>query len=197
VQQLTAQLSMSKQQRGGGGGGAVRPPSSPLAAAALSPRRSAGVEALRGQGRAAVRTGRYTDAVEAYSEAIALAPRDTALRLVRSQTYIKLKNFAAALDDATICTNLNPQLWKGWNCVAQAHMQLMSFGPAMHAFKKGLDLQPRNPDLAKGYSRAAAMQTALASKPKPALPAAATAAVRGVALLNAPPTPWPPPAGQR
>ena len=104
----------------------MRPPSSPLATAALSPRRSAGVEALRGQGRAAVRTGRYADAVEAYSEAIALAPRDTALRLVRSQTYIKLKNFAAALDDATICTNLNPQLWKGWNCVAQAHMQLMS-----------------------------------------------------------------------
>jgi hypothetical protein len=124
------------------------------------------VDALCASGRAAVRAGLYQDAVQAYCEAVADAPNDSPLRLQRSQAYLKLRKYKEAAADATVCTQLTPKVWKGWNCLGLAHIQLCNFSEAQQAFMRGLALDPRNTEMAKNYSRAASMAVAMSSKPK-------------------------------
>jgi tetratricopeptide (TPR) repeat protein len=143
------------------------PPKGPVILAARRPvsKPKASVAELKKTAQAAVRTGNYAAAVEAYSDAVELTPSDPMLRLSRSQCLFKINNFEMALADAKLCTSAKPENWKGWACEAQAHMQLMNFAGAQAAFMTALGLNPRNGELAKGYSKAASMERALAAVP--------------------------------
>jgi tetratricopeptide (TPR) repeat protein len=77
------------------------------------------METLKQQGNDAFKAGKYNNALDLYSKAIAVE-ESAALYSNRSATHLKLKDAAAALKDADKCIELDPQWHKGWFRKGQA-----------------------------------------------------------------------------
>ena len=63
---------------------------------------------LKTKGNEALSKGHVTEAINLYTSAIELEPSNHVLFSNRSAAYCKSREFDKALDDAVVCTKINP-----------------------------------------------------------------------------------------
>ncbi|XP_015705705.1 tetratricopeptide repeat protein 31 isoform X9 [Coturnix japonica] len=102
---------------------------------------------LAGCGNQAAMQGRYTEAVQAFTEAIKLNPREHRLFGNRSYCYEKLQQYQEALRDAEMALGLQPNWPKGFFRKGKALWGLQRYAEATDTFKQLLRLEGTNADV--------------------------------------------------
>ena len=162
-------------------------------------------EALKDEGNAHYKAGRYADAYTSYGKAAAQAPGCAAYRANAAAAALMLRRWDAALSDACAATALEPGHAKAHARAAKAALALGRCAEASASYAKALELDPRAPgvrDEAAGVAVVAACLEAAAAavangdgaralanaerglERAPAAPGLLTARVRALLLLG-------------
>ncbi|KAK2080719.1 hypothetical protein QBZ16_000573 [Prototheca wickerhamii] len=99
---------------------------------------------LKAKGNAAFSAGKYDEAVEHFSAAIALDGGNHILYSNRSAAHASASRYAEALQDAE----------KGYSRLGAAHYGLRQYDEAAAAYRQGLELDPSNEQLKSGLEDA-------------------------------------------
>ncbi|GBF95772.1 hypothetical protein Rsub_08208 [Raphidocelis subcapitata] len=116
--------------------------------------------ALRARGNAAFKSRAYLDAVDCYSQALALAPGDRALLANRSAAHLAAGALDEALADAQAVTAQHPAWAKGWYRLGRALAAAELWSDAAAALRRAAALDPASaaagvaPLLAEASARA-------------------------------------------
>ncbi|TVU15056.1 hypothetical protein EJB05_38558 [Eragrostis curvula] len=108
----------------------------------------------KAKGNAAFAAGRFEEAAQHFSDAVALAPDNHVLYSNRSAAYASLHRYAEALADAERTVALKPDWAKGYSRLGAAHLGLGDHAKAVEAYEKGLALEPSNEALKSGLAQA-------------------------------------------
>lgn len=102
-------------------------------------------EELKQQGNAAFAAEDYDEAIDKFSQAIALDATNHILYSNRSAAYLAAGKKQEALDDAKKCVELNPNWSKGYLRLGKAQEAMGNPMEASEAYEKGLEIEPGNP----------------------------------------------------
>ena len=103
-------------------------------------------------GNAFLTAGKFEEAVEAYTQAIALDPTDHVFYSNRSAAYLSKGDSELALEDAVKCTELNPKWAKGYSRKGAALHAMRSYDEATEAYNAGLEIAPDDAGLKSGLA---------------------------------------------
>ncbi|XP_042664001.1 tetratricopeptide repeat protein 31-like isoform X2 [Tyto alba] len=103
---------------------------------------------LAGRGNEAAQKGRYAEAVQAFTEAVKLNPREHRLFGNRSYCYEKLRRYEEALRDALVSLGLQPGWPKGFFRKGKALRGLERYAEAASTFEELLRLDGADADAA-------------------------------------------------
>ncbi|XP_049691463.1 tetratricopeptide repeat protein 31 isoform X2 [Accipiter gentilis] len=103
---------------------------------------------IAGRGNEAAQKGRYAEAVQAFTEAVKLNPREHRLFGNRSYCYEKLQRYEEALRDAQVSLGLQPGWPKGFFRKGKALRGLKRYAEAISTFEELLRLDGANADAA-------------------------------------------------
>ncbi|XP_067154552.1 tetratricopeptide repeat protein 31 [Apteryx mantelli] len=103
---------------------------------------------LAGCGNEAAQNGRYAEAVQAFTEAVKLNPREHRLFGNRSYCYEKLQQYEEALRDAQVSLGLQPKWPKGFFRMGKALRGLKRYAEAVSTFEELLRLDGSYADAA-------------------------------------------------
>ncbi|NXQ95105.1 TTC31 protein, partial [Sagittarius serpentarius] len=103
---------------------------------------------LAGRGNDAAQKGRYAEAVQAFTEAVKLNPREHRLFGNRSYCYEKLRRYEEALRDAQVSLGLQPGWPKGFFRKGKALRGLERYAEAVSTFEELLRLDGAHADAA-------------------------------------------------
>uniref|UniRef100_A0AAV1UDG4 Hsp70-Hsp90 organising protein n=1 Tax=Peronospora matthiolae TaxID=2874970 RepID=A0AAV1UDG4_9STRA len=98
----------------------------------------------KAKGNAALSSGNAQEAVDCYSQAIALDPSDHVFYSNRSAAYLSLDDAAHALEDAELCIHTKPDWPKAYSRKGAALHALRRYDEAIAAYKEGLKLDEHN-----------------------------------------------------
>ena len=90
------------------------------------------------------RRGEYTEAVERFSNAIALNPQLYWAYSNRSLTYWRLGNYNRAIQDSTRAIELEPSFAHAYQCRGVAYWHQGNYNRATQDFNKAVELEPGN-----------------------------------------------------
>mmetsp|Transcript_40369 Transcript_40369/g.89645 ORF Transcript_40369/g.89645 Transcript_40369/m.89645 type:complete len:579 (+) Transcript_40369:115-1851(+) len=107
---------------------------------------------LKAKGNAAFSAGNYQEAIDFFSQAIAVDPKNHVLFSNRSAAQASLKNYEKALEDAQKCVSLKPDWGKGYSRLGAAFYGLEQWPEAAQAYEDGLKYDPNNEQLKQGLS---------------------------------------------
>ena len=93
---------------------------------------------------AAFRLGNFVEAIDSYSNAIALDPTNHVLLSNRSAAHLKQGNKSKALQDAKACIEAEPSFSKGYSRLAAAQQSLGRWADAKESYEKVLNIDPGN-----------------------------------------------------
>ncbi|EFX03578.1 heat shock protein sti1 [Grosmannia clavigera kw1407] len=99
---------------------------------------------LKALGNKAIAAKNYDEAIEKFTEAIAIDPSNHILFSNRSAAYASKKDWDHALEDAEKTTTLKPDWAKGWSRKGTALYGKRDLVPAYEAYKEGLKIDPNN-----------------------------------------------------
>lgn len=114
--------------------------------------------ALKDAGNAALNAGNFAEAVERYTEAIALEPTNHVFHSNRSAAYAKMAEYEKALADAKQTTTLKPDWGKGYGRLGAALCYLNRHEEAVEAYETGLKHDPNNAQLQSGLKEAQSVE---------------------------------------
>uniref|UniRef100_A0A0D9W7M4 STI1 domain-containing protein n=1 Tax=Leersia perrieri TaxID=77586 RepID=A0A0D9W7M4_9ORYZ len=129
---------------------------SPAAAHAAARSMAAAADEAKAKGNAAFSAGRFSEAAEHFTSAIALAPDNHVLYSNRSAAYASLGRYPDSLADAEKTVALAPGWAKGYSRLGAARLGLGDAAGAVAAYEKGLALEPSNQALKDGLAQAQA-----------------------------------------
>ena len=86
----------------------------------------------------------FEKAIEHYTSAIGETPTDHTIYGNRSASYLKMKNYDSALQDAEKCIELKPDWSKGYQRKGHALHAMGNRAEALLIYKKGVDVDPSN-----------------------------------------------------
>jgi len=98
-------------------------------------------------GNRAFTQGKYDQALKFYSEAIEIWPENHILYSNRSATYLQLKTYDKALEDAEQCIHLAKDFPKGYFRKAQIFLALNRKEEALTAIIEARDLAPKEEEI--------------------------------------------------
>jgi stress-induced-phosphoprotein 1 len=108
--------------------------------------------ALKAQGNEFFKAKSYENAIEKYSEAIAVDGSDVTFFSNRSACYFALEMFQEAADDGRQCVIIDKNFVKGYFRAASAHQKMENYDLALDFVKRGLGVESTNKDL-KGMAK--------------------------------------------
>lgn len=107
---------------------------------------------MKERGNKALAEEKFSDAIAAYSEAIALDPTNHVLYSNRSAAHAKAGSYEAALKDAEETVRLNPKWPKGYSRKGSALVGMQNYIEAFDAYRSGLEFDPNNAALLQGQA---------------------------------------------
>lgn len=110
------------------------------------------INALKEKGNQALAANNIDEAVQAYTDAIALDPKNHVLFSNRSAAYAKACKYESALEDANQTIALNPSWAKGYSRKGSALAGLEKYLEAFEVYQKGLEIEPSNAALQQGQA---------------------------------------------
>jgi stress-induced-phosphoprotein 1 len=105
------------------------------------------VEELKSKANAAFSAGKNDDAIDLYTQAIALDDKNHVLYSNRSAAYAKSNKYDEALKDAEKCLTLKPDFVKGYSRKGAALSFLKRYDEAITVYQEGLKIDPNNQQL--------------------------------------------------
>ncbi|MEW5317367.1 MAG: hypothetical protein WDW38_008669 [Sanguina aurantia] len=117
---------------------------------------------LKAKGNASFSVGDFDEAIEAFSQAIAIDPSNHILYSNRSAAQASLREYELALEDAKKCVELKPEFAKGYSRLGAAYHGIGDFDEAITAYEQGLTLDPSSAQMQS------ALEEAHQAKAKPA-----------------------------
>jgi stress-induced-phosphoprotein 1 len=114
---------------------------------------------LQAKGNAAFSAGKFEEAIQHFSDAIAVDPNNHVLYSNRSACSSSLMRYQEALDDAEKVVSIKPDWAKGYSRKGAALHGLRRFDDAVAAFEKGLEYDASNEQLKQGLADAKAAST--------------------------------------
>lgn len=122
-------------------------------------------EKYKSEGNQKLAEKNFQEAVNLYTEAIALNPSNAIYYSNRSAAYSQMGNNQAAYDDAKESVGLDSSYAKGYSRLGLAALALKRYDEAIAAYKKAIELDPSNANVQ------AALKTAEAELSKSAVSA--------------------------
>lgn len=110
------------------------------------------VSVLKDKGNAALQEGKVEDAIEFYTEAIALDGNNHVLYSNRSAAYAKAGKYKQSLEDAESTIRLKPDWAKGYSRKGSALAYLGRLDESIETYEAGLRLDPGNAQLKDGLA---------------------------------------------
>lgn len=98
----------------------------------------------KAKGNAALSAGNAQEAVECYTQAIALNPNDHVFFSNRSAAYLSMDDAEHALEDAEACIKVKSDWAKGYSRKGAALHALREYDDAIAAYQEGLAIEPNN-----------------------------------------------------
>lgn len=124
----------------------------------VSAESKAKAEDLKSQGNDALRAKNYEKAIDLYTQAIKLDPKNVIYYSNRAAAYSTSQQHEKAVEDAKTCISIDPKYAKGYSRLGLALLSLGDSQGAIEAYQKGLDVEGSNPSdvMKKGHEAAKA-----------------------------------------
>ena len=116
-------------------------------------------------GNACLQSGRFEEAVQAYTRALAISatgPNSHIYLCNRAAAHLKLQAYSSAMEDAQAALALQPQYVKAFNRLGSAYYYQKMYQQAIAAYEGALDLEPANATAVSGVAATKAAQEAAA-----------------------------------
>ncbi|KAL1121953.1 hypothetical protein AAG570_003361, partial [Ranatra chinensis] len=118
------------------------------------------VAQLKEKGNAALQGGNFKEAIDCYTQAIAIDSNNHVLYSNRSAAYAKSGDYEKALQDAEKTVQIKPDWGKGYSRKGSALAYLNMLGEAVNAYEEGLKHDPNNAQLKEGLQEVRAQMSA-------------------------------------
>jgi tetratricopeptide (TPR) repeat protein len=86
----------------------------------------------------------YKGAIEEYTKAISINPKDEELWINRGNCYIKLEQYTEVIRDFSEVLFLNPDLYYAYACRGWAKQKMESYNEAIQDYDRGLEINPNS-----------------------------------------------------
>lgn len=106
--------------------------------------------AVRAEGNALFKEGKFPESIKKYGEAIKRNPSDAAPYSNRAAAYIKLGELPMALKDCDRCLAIDPVNLKAHIRKGNIHFFLKEYHKCLTIYEKGLKIDPNSNELRKG-----------------------------------------------
>ena len=103
-------------------------------------------------GNAFLQSGKFAEAIEAYTKAIEIDSSDHVFFSNRSAAYLSAGNAEAALEDGEKCIQISPNWAKGHSRKGAALHSLKRYEEASEAYETGLEIAPEDAGLKSGFA---------------------------------------------
>lgn len=110
------------------------------------------VSEIKEKGNTALQEGKIEEAIQHYTDAIALDKENHVLYSNRSAAYAKAGKYELALEDAEKTVTLKPDWVRGYSRKGSALAYLGKFDESIAAYNSGLELEPDNAQLKSARS---------------------------------------------
>ncbi|KAJ3148269.1 hypothetical protein HDU89_004866 [Geranomyces variabilis] len=117
------------------------------ASASVSAETKAKAEDLKTSGNKEMAAKKYTEAIDLYTQAIALNPENPVYYSNRAAAYTQVSKFDDAVADAKKAVEIDSNYSKAYSRMGQAYFCLTKFQEAIEACDEGLRLDPGNASL--------------------------------------------------
>ncbi|GAB4818900.1 hypothetical protein N2152v2_005946 [Parachlorella kessleri] len=111
-------------------------------------------DAVKDKANQAFKDKHYQQAVDLYTEALAINPSSSVLYSNRAFAHIRLEEYGSAMADASKALECDPQYAKAYYRRGDAAFALSHFKDAVRDFRAAAKLAPRDPDLRRKLSEA-------------------------------------------
>ncbi|KAJ3150059.1 hypothetical protein HDU86_006783 [Geranomyces michiganensis] len=151
-----------------------KPAEKASASASVSAETKAKAEDLKTSGNKEMAAKKYTEAIDLYTQAIALNPENPVYYSNRAAAYTQVSKFDDAVADAKKAVEIDSNYSKAYSRMGQAYFCLSKFQEAIDACDEGLRLDPANASLKQTKAAAEAkLEGAPSSESSAAAPRAA------------------------
>ncbi|KAI8805329.1 hypothetical protein BJ742DRAFT_412327 [Cladochytrium replicatum] len=119
---------------------------------AVSPEDQQKAEALKGQGNKAMAERKYKEAIDLYTQAIALHPTNAVFYGNRAAAYSQIGDHSKAVEDSKQALQIDPDYSKAYSRMAHGYFCMNKYAEAVDAYEKGIKLDPTNESMQKSLS---------------------------------------------
>ncbi|XP_077285304.1 uncharacterized protein LOC143910621 [Arctopsyche grandis] len=124
----------------------------------IDPENDLDANSLKEKGNECVKNGNFKEAILLYTHAIKIEPNNDLLHSNRSLTYLRLKQYALALQDANETIRLNPSWAKGYFRKAEVEAAVGLLDEAYESYETARQLLPNDTNIMEAMIRVSIAQ---------------------------------------
>jgi len=111
-------------------------------------------EKFKNDGNTAFQKGNNAEAIKLYSKAVELDPKSHVYLTNRATAYAAMQDWDKALTDSNKAIALKDDWVKGWFRKGQALVGMKKYDEAVDAYKRAVELDPKNEDITSRWKEA-------------------------------------------
>lgn len=112
----------------------------------LSEEKVAESESLKNEGNRLMKEEKYVEAIQQYTRAINIDPRNPIFYCNRAAAWIRLGDHEQAISDSNLSLRYNPRYSKAFVRLGDAYFRMENFKEAADAYQKAIAIEPDNED---------------------------------------------------